>query len=44
MYKCTAGNGENGRHLEGGGDKHKTGETDQGVTILEILQSSHPLP
>ncbi|CDQ59908.1 unnamed protein product [Oncorhynchus mykiss] len=33
-YKCTGDNGENGRHLEGGGDKHKTGETDQGVTHL----------
>ena len=28
MYKCIGDDGENGRHLEGGGDKHKTVETD----------------
>ena len=32
--------GTNGRHLVGGGDKHKTGETDQGVTYsLRVPES-----
>jgi hypothetical protein len=33
-YEYTGDNGTNERHLVGGGDKHKTGETDQGVTML----------
>jgi hypothetical protein len=34
-------NEEDGPHLEGGGDKHKTGETDQGVTPTDFLIFLH---
>jgi hypothetical protein len=40
-YKYTGDNGEDGRHLEGGGDNTKTGETDQGVTLYVAWFSSH---
>ena len=35
-HKCTGDNGENGQHLEGGGEKHKTGET-SGCDSRDIL-------